>query len=51
MKTPITVYVEVEDVLKFREMHLNAQEVCRKAIREAIEETENSKKRSEVPRR
>jgi hypothetical protein len=38
LKTPITVYVEVEDVVKFRELRLNTQEVCRKAIKEAIRE-------------
>ena len=51
MKTPITIYVEVADAVKFRELHLNAQEVCRKALREAIDETENSEKKSEVFRR
>ena len=49
MKTPITIYVEVEDVVKFRELLLNPQEICRKAIREEIERIE--KEKSEVPRR
>ena len=48
MKTPITIYVEIEDVVKFRELHLNAQEVCREAIKEAIEEVEKVEKQGTV---
>ncbi len=58
MKTPITIYVEVEDVVKFRELLLNPQEICRKAIRKAINNkelpsrfAEIEKEKSEVPRR
>ena len=38
MKTPVTVYVEVDDAVKFRELHLNTQEVLRQAIKDAIQE-------------
>jgi len=40
MKTPLSVYVEVDDVVKLRELGLNSQEICRKAIKQAIIQAE-----------
>ncbi len=40
MKTQLSVYAEVDDVVKSRELGLNTQEICRKAIKQAIVEAE-----------
>lgn len=40
LKTPISVYAEVDDVVKSRELGLNTQEICRTAIKKAIIEAE-----------
>ena len=32
IKAPVTIYVEVENILKARQYNLNMQEICREAI-------------------